>query len=70
MINISVDFKNTAGKINAVNSLNNGLVGSSVRNTQSNVFAELEVPYSRLHDSSFNESYDGEHTVAVTLAFF
>ena len=41
MLNIKVDFKNTAGKINAVNSLNNGPVGSSVRNTQSNVFAEL-----------------------------
>ena len=69
MVKIEVDFKNTAGKINAVNSLNNGPVGSSVRNTQSNVFAELEVPYSRLHDSSFCESYGGEHTVDVHRIF-
>lgn len=69
MININVDFKNTCGKINAVNSLNNGPVGSSVRNTQSSVFAELEIPYSRLHDSSFNDSYGGEHTVDVHRIF-
>ncbi len=69
MININIDFKNTAGKINAVNSLNNGPVGSSVRNTKSNVFADLEIPYSRLHDSSFNASYGGEHTVDVHRIF-
>ena len=69
MIRIDIDFKNTAGQINAVNSLNNGPVGSSVRNTHSNVFAALEIPYSRLHDASFNDSYGGEHTVDVHRIF-
>ena len=71
MITVNIDFKNTFGKINAEHSLNNGPVGSAVRGTEKekNAFANLEVPYARLHDSSFNDSYGGEHTVDVHRIF-
>lgn len=70
MVNITVDFANTCGEIKAMNGVNNGPVGSAVRKTSAfGLYKDLEISYARLHDSSFHDSYGGEHTIDVHRIF-
>ncbi len=71
MKNVKVDFGNTNGKIKCINAVNNGPAGSRVRMTGNfNAYKELEIPYARLHDSSFYAgNYGGEFSVDVHRIF-
>ena len=71
MVNITVDFSKTDGKIKEMNGVNNGPTGSPVRKTTGTApyYKELEIPYARLHDASFYAGYGGEHTVDVHRIF-
>ncbi len=69
MNQIKVDLNETCGKIKALNAVNNGPV-SSVRGVGTEeIFKELNIPFSRLHDASFYASYGGEFTVDVHRIF-
>ncbi len=66
MVNITVDFANTCGEIKAMNGVNNGPLGSYVRKTSGfELYKNLEIPFARLHDSAFVESFGGEYSVDV-----
>ena len=70
MVYISVDFKKTKGVIKDVNGTNNGPAGSSVRkNSVFDLYKDLEIPYARLHDSSFYPDCGGEDSVDVHRIF-
>ena len=71
MVNIHVDFTNTIGPIKAMNGVNNGPLASSFRKTSTGfaLYKELEIPYARLHDSAFLETYGGEYSVDVHRVF-
>lgn len=71
MVNIKVDFKDTNGIIKDMNGVNNGPTGSYVRKTTGTApyYKELNIPYARLHDASFFETYGGEYSVDVHRVF-
>ena len=70
MVNVTVDFKKTCGEIKAMNGVNNGPLGSCVRKTSGfELYKNLEIPYARLHDSAFSETYGGEYSVDVHRVF-
>ena len=68
---IKVDFSKTNGIIKAMNAVNNGPTGATVRGT--NPFFEnyknAKIPFARLHDSSFYWAYGGDWTVDVHRIF-
>ncbi len=71
MTTIQLDFNQTAGKIKPMHAVNNGPVGSRVRQGNSTFayFEEAGIPYARNHDASFCQSYGGEYTVDVHRIF-
>ena len=68
---VKIDFEKTAGKIKPMHAVNNGPVGSKVRQGNSTYpyFKEAGIPYARNHDASFHEGYGGEYTVDVHRIF-
>jgi hypothetical protein len=60
-----------SGKIKPMNAANNGPAGSRIRQTGNfNDYASLNIPYARLHDSSFYAgNYGGEFAVDVHRIF-
>ena len=69
MQKIAINFSESTTAVKRLNAVNNGPI-SSVRNIgTSGIFQELQIPYSRLHDSSFCASYGGEYTVDVHRIF-
>jgi len=71
MTTIQLDFNQGAGRIKPMHAVNNGPVGSRVRQGNSTFayFEEAGIPYARNHDASFCESYGGEYTVDVHRIF-
>lgn len=71
MKSIEVNFKQLEGKIKPMHCVNNGPIGNSVRGKGGNMqtYADLKIPYARLHDANFCEGYGGEWTVDVHRIF-
>ena len=70
MNTITIDIKNTNGKIKPVNAVNNGPHSMSVRGISNfEAYKALEIPYARNHDASFYSGFGGEHTVDVHRIF-
>ena len=71
MNKISIDFNKITGKIKPMHAVNNGPVGSKVRegNSTYKYFKEAGIPYARNHDASFYQPYGGEYTVDVHRIF-
>lgn len=72
MDRITVDFDKVIGKIKPMHCTNNGPVykwASDQRITNIDSFRAAGIPYARLHDSSFNSTYGGEHCVDVNNIF-
>ena len=71
MINITIDFQKTEGKMKPMHAVNNGPAGSRVRkgNSTFEYFKEAGIPYARNHDAAFYQGYGGEYTVDVHRIF-
>ncbi len=71
MQTIHIDFAKTKGVIKAMNAVNNGPAGASVRgdNPFMKHYREAKIPFARLHDSSFYTGYGGEFAVDVHRIF-
>ena len=71
MSNLVVDFSTTEGKVKPLHGTNNGPWGSVIRQTKGNFadWKEAGIPYARMHDSSFCETYGGEFFVDVHRIF-
>ena len=70
MTTVTVDLKETCGKIKPMNAVNNGPLGQDVRGTSNfEAYKALEIPYARNHDASFYSGFGGEHTVDVHRIF-
>ena len=71
MDGIKVDFLRKNGKIKAMNAVNNGPAGASVRgdNPFFKNYKNARIPFARLHDSSFYAGYGGEWAVDVHRIF-
>ena len=68
---IEINFNQGAGRVKPMHAVNNGPVGSRVRQGNSTFayFEEAGIPYARNHDASFCQSYGGEYTVDVHRIF-
>lgn len=68
---IRVDFNNVVGKMKPMHAVNNGPVGAREDQTRGNfgAFKELNIPFVRNHDASYQSAYGGEHTVDVHAIF-
>ena len=64
MTQLTLDFRNTAGKMKPMHAVNNGPTAPSVRkgNTTFPYFVQAGIPYARNHDASFYQGYGGEST--------
>ena len=72
MEKISVNFKNTVGKVKPLHATNNGPVhkfNADQRISNIDSWKAAGIPYARTHDSSFCSQYGGEHTVDVNNIF-
>ena len=72
MTQLTLDFRNTAGKMKPMHAVNNGPVykfASDQRITNLDAFVNAGIPYARTHDASFYATYGGEHTVDVHAIF-
>ena len=71
MSTLKVDFSKKEGIIKHMNGVNNGPVGSPVRQTGNTVlYKNMKIPYARLHDSAFLAgNYGGEYSVDVHRLF-
>ena len=70
MNTVTVDLKETCGKIKPMNAVNNGPLGQDVRGSSNfEAYKALEIPYARNHDASFYSGFGGEHTVDVHRIF-
>lgn len=70
MIRFNYDLNNTNGAIKPLNAVNNGPINKNVRGeTNFFTYQDANIPFARLHDSSFNSDYGGEFTVDVHRIF-
>lgn len=69
--NVIVDSNVILGIIKPMNAVNNGPVRAKKSQTWSNFedFKALNIPYSRNHDASIDQSFGGAHTVDVKSIF-
>ena len=67
---ITIDFNETVGKIKPMNGVNNGPTPPSVRGMSDfDLYKEANIPFARLHDTSFSTYYGWEFTVDVHRIF-
>lgn len=72
MTNISVNFENVIGDIKPMHAVNNGPIykfSSDQRITNIQAWKDAGIPYARTHDSMYNNTYGGPHTVDVRNIF-
>ncbi len=70
MKELQFDFAKSNGKMKPMHAVNNGPSGSVVRKTgNAKAYADLKIPYARLHDSAFCADYGGEWVVDVHRIF-
>lgn len=71
MKNITVELKETLGKIKPMNAVNNGPVCARDDMTSGNFlsYKAARFPYARNHDAAYCSSYGGEHVVDISAIF-
>ena len=72
MDRILVDFSKNAGPVKPMHSVNNGPVykhADDQRITNIEQYRAAGIPFARIHDASFYETYGGEHIVDVNMIF-
>ena len=72
MSEIKINTSNITGKIKPMHAVNNGPVykfGEAQRITNIEAYKAAGIPYARTHDSSFNSTYGGPHTVDINAIF-
>ncbi len=67
---IRCDYSRVIGKIKPMNGVNNGPVPPSTRGMRNfELYKAANIPFARLHDSSFYPAYGGEFSVDVHRIF-
>ncbi|MGN1094714.1 MAG: hypothetical protein ACI4SC_07015, partial [Candidatus Neoclostridium sp.] len=69
-MSIKIDFNRITGAIKPMNAVNNGPSPKNVRGIGNfELYKAANIPFARLHDSSFCTMYGGEWTVDVHRIF-